>query len=62
MLYNLLMQYMSYYSVHSYMYYMQVFFHYIGTWVGIGMYTLHHDPLVWNDPEVHTCRYIIHTR
>ena len=24
----------------------------LGTWVGIGFYTMHHDPLVWNDPEV----------
>ena len=24
----------------------------LGTWIGIGMYTIHHDPLVWDDPEV----------
>ncbi|XP_065886542.1 cytochrome P450 4X1-like isoform X1 [Dysidea avara] len=22
-----------------------------GTWMGIGVYVLHHDPLIWNDPE-----------
>ena len=24
----------------------------VGTWVGLGFYAMHHDPLVWNDPEV----------
>ncbi|XP_065910267.1 cytochrome P450 4F12-like isoform X2 [Dysidea avara] len=22
-----------------------------GSWVGLGIHTMHHDPLVWNDPE-----------
>ena len=22
--------------------------------MGIGVYVLHHDPLIWNDPEVST--------
>ena len=24
----------------------------LGTWIAIEIYSLHHDPLVWNDPEV----------
>jgi len=24
----------------------------LGTWVGLGFHAMHHDPLVWNDPEV----------
>ena len=23
-----------------------------GTWVGIGIYFLHHNPAIWSDPEV----------